>query len=73
MKIIFYTTGIGDQTLEEMVDEINCLEIEVDNSKFRLEPLAEGFRVQTEDNRPMFIWPEGKDDIGIFTAFETEH
>ena len=71
MKITFYTTGIGDQTFEEMVDEINCLEIEVDNSTFKIEPLAEGIRIQTTDGRPMFIWPEGKDDIGVFTAFET--
>ena len=70
MKIVFYTEGITGE-IEEEVDEITHMEIEVDNSTFKIEALAEGIRIQTTDGRPMFIWPDGKTDIGVFTAFET--
>jgi hypothetical protein len=71
MKVTIYTEGVGNQVFDGLVNEADCLEIEVDNSTFKIEPLAEGIRIQTTDGRPMFIWPEGKDDIGVFTAFET--
>ena len=71
MKITTYSVAVGNNMNEELIDEIEYFEVEVDNSTFKIEPLAEGIRIQTTDGRPMFIWPEGKDDIGVFTAFET--
>jgi len=67
MDVVIYTkTGVGN-ILSEEIKDIKHIEITVDNSMFRIDPLDEGITICEFGSRRLILVPDSEEAIGIIT------